>query len=290
MAACHRTRTDGFCPATVASQGSLRSRVVGSRSRRAQEITRTWKRRSTLQDRPSAAAKPAGCLARDDYVCPRYYADSADYLVLGPRNRGVDRPHRSKSGIRTSGWSIAILGHAHLRRAHVHHGLCRDRPATPCCARPSVDRWEDALAESTFATGAVGRGSRRRRDDLRRVQRLRCAPLVLGLRGRSKVVIVAWCCRRPPLLASASRDFRWRRFGDGPDLLRRSAHASSGHLAIEGVRRGSSALMFVLFVAVPCRRHRPARRASPIDGAWKITEIVTTGANAAADASPSARA
>ena len=46
------------------------------------------------------------------------------------------------------------------------------------------------------------------------------------------------------------------------------------------------ALLFTLFVLLPGVSIAQPGAASPIDGAWKITEIVTTGANAATNASP----
>jgi hypothetical protein len=46
------------------------------------------------------------------------------------------------------------------------------------------------------------------------------------------------------------------------------------------------AALFAAFVLVPGIAFTQQGAASPIDGAWKITEIVTTGANAATNASP----
>ena len=46
------------------------------------------------------------------------------------------------------------------------------------------------------------------------------------------------------------------------------------------------ALLFALFALSPVASIAQQGAASPIDGAWKITEIVTTGANGATNASP----
>jgi hypothetical protein len=46
------------------------------------------------------------------------------------------------------------------------------------------------------------------------------------------------------------------------------------------------AALFAAFVLVPGIALAQQGAASPIDGAWRITEIVTTGANAATNASP----
>jgi hypothetical protein len=46
------------------------------------------------------------------------------------------------------------------------------------------------------------------------------------------------------------------------------------------------ALLFTLFVLLPVVSVAQQGAASPIDGVWKITEITTTGANAATNKSP----